>query len=105
MTHSSPPDPADLRALLEDAPYIDDGGFSDRVARARWSGRQATRFSYVVVPAFALLACVLAFALCGRESASQLAHPGLSLVALSPVIALSLALLLVASASLITADE
>ena len=63
--------------------------------------------SYALVPAFATLGCVLAFVLSGTSPASRAPHSTLSVsfAFTSPLIALVLAVLLVGSAALLTADE
>lgn len=101
----SPPDANDIRALLEDGPYIDDAGFSARVAGSLPRGRRVKIFSFAAVPLFATLACALALTLSGPGHARQGAHHGFSLEAMMPFLALAFALLLVASATLLPADE
>jgi hypothetical protein len=103
---SDSPSPGDerLRALLEDNGHIDDAGFSDRVARALPQTRRARSVSYALVPAFATLGCVLAFAVSARGSVSHLVASAGSLT-MVPYIALALALALVGSASLVESDE
>jgi hypothetical protein len=94
-----------LQALLEEAPYIDDAGFSKRVLLALPRRRRSRLLAFRVVPAFAALGCVLAYALSGRPLSSQGASLSLSVVTTWSFFAAAVALLLVASATLLAADE
>ena len=98
-------DPTNLRSLLEDSPYIDDAGFSERVVRALPRRRRASRVSYAIVPAFAVLSCVLALALSGHVLEIHAAHVALSRSTMWSFAAVAFALILVASATLLPADE
>jgi hypothetical protein len=94
--------PNDLRALLEDAPYIEDAGFSARVVTALPRRRA---LSYTVIPAFALLGCLLAYLLSNHTRGSEHTALALSVVTTWSFAAGAMALLLVAWATLLTAEE
>jgi hypothetical protein len=98
-------DRPDLRALLEDAPYIDDAGFTNRVVHALPRRQRVSMVRYAVVPVFTALACVLAFALSGRALSSPGAHFAFSLYVTWSFLAAAFALVLVASATLLAADD
>jgi hypothetical protein len=88
--------PVNLRSLLEDAPYIDDAGFSERVVQAL-PRRRANRVSYAVVPAFAVLSC--------HVLEIPAAHVALTRSMMWSFVAVAFALVLVASATLLPADD
>ena len=100
-----PPEPGDLRALLEDAPYIDDAGFSARVALALPRQTRPRSIAYAVIPSSAALGCLLTYALSPRSlpsHAGALPWPALSVVLSWSFFAPTFALLLVAWATLLT---
>ena len=92
--------------MLEDAPYIDDAGFSDRVARAL-PRRKSRRVSYLVVPGFATLGCVLAFVLSRRTlgGGTHGGHHAWAMLMTTSFVGMALAFLLVASTALLASDE
>jgi hypothetical protein len=109
----SPPSPerahdaADLRALLDAAPHVEDAGFSERVMRALPRRRRARGSPYAIVPAFTVLACGLAYALgAGTHAAAPPAnHHGLSQLLSMSSIGIALALVLVAVGAMVPAEE
>jgi hypothetical protein len=104
MSHL-PPDANDVRALLEEAAYIDDAGFSARVVRSLPRRRLAKVLSLATVPLFATIACAIAFTICGPIHASMPLHHGFSLATMAPFLVIAFVVVLVASATLLPADE
>ena len=99
------PEVRELAKLLEEAPYIDDAGFSDRVVRALPTRRGGMVLSHAVLPAFTVVACWLAYEWSGRSFASGRPVGALSLAMTSSFACVTLALVVLAVAAFLSAED